>query len=140
MPRKIYRPVAVADEEDQQSRSSSDTIFEGKAPLRVRFHDDNDDEYNGSFERDVRTRTLDFISRNWTWIAHTVLLSLSLTFFALALCQRTAAAAGARISDLEVTQQYASWCMSMSCFILLGRNEEMANAHFPCFTVNSGFL
>lgn len=91
---KEYRAVP-GDEE--QSRSSSDTIYE-KDAVAVRFHDDK-------FNKDCRTRAVDFASKNWPWIAHTVLLSLSLILFTLSFCQRTA-----RISDLQVTQQYSSYC------------------------------
>lgn len=93
---KVYRAVP-GDEE--QSRSSSETIFEKDAPA-VRFRDDK-------FERDFRTRSLDFLRKNWTWIAHTALLSMSLILFTLSFCQRTA-----RVTDLQVTQQYSSYCMA----------------------------
>lgn len=97
MPKRIYRAVP-GDEE--QSRSSSDTIYE-KENVATRLQDDK-------FERDVRTRSLDFLSKNWPWIAHTLLLSISLILFTLSFCQRTATA---KITDLQVTQQYSSWCM-----------------------------
>lgn len=93
---KVYRAVP-GDEE--QSRSSSDTIYE-KDAVAVRFRDDK-------FERDFRTRALDFLRKNWVWIAHTALLSTSLILFTLSFCQRTA-----RITDLQVTQQYSSYCMA----------------------------
>lgn len=93
---KVYRAVPV---DEEQSRSSSDTVYEKEA-VAVRFRDEK-------FERDVRTRTLDFLGKNWAWIAHTVLLSMSLILFTLSFCQRTA-----RVSDLQVTQQYSSYCMS----------------------------
>lgn len=93
---KVYRAVP-GDEE--QSRSSSDTICEKDAPA-VRFRDEK-------LERDFRTRALDFLGKNWTWIAHTALLSLSLILFTLSFCQRTA-----RITDLQVAQQYSSYCMA----------------------------
>lgn len=100
MPKQTYRAVP-GDEEN--SRSSSDTIYE-KDNAAIRLRDDR-------FERDVRTRALDFLNKNWAWIAHTLLLSLSLILFTLSFCQRTATA---RISDLQVTEQYSSWCMSIN--------------------------
>lgn len=97
MPKKVYRAVP-GDEE--QSRSSSDTIYE-KENVAIRVQEDR-------FELDARTRALDFLTKNWTWIAHTLLLSISLILFTLSFCQRTA-----KISDLQVTQQYSSWCMPL---------------------------
>lgn len=91
---KVYRAVP-GDEE--QSRSSSETIYE-KDAVAVRFRDDK-------FERDFRTRAVDFTRKNWAWLAHTALLSTSLILFTLSFCQRTA-----KISDLQVTQQYSSYC------------------------------
>lgn len=94
---KVYRAVP-GDEE--QSRSSSDTVYEEKESSgAIRIQSDN-------FERDPRTRVLDFLAKNWMWIAHTLLLSTSLVLFTLSFCQRTA-----RISDLQVTEQYSSYCM-----------------------------
>lgn len=95
---KIYHAVPI---DEEQSRSSSDTIYE-KDSVAIRHADDR-------FERDPRTRVLDFLTSNWTWLAHTILLSSSLVLFTLSFCQRTATA---RITDLEVTQQYASYCMA----------------------------
>lgn len=88
-----YRPVPV--DEEQQSRSSSETVFEKGTPT-VRFQ--------GQESR--RARVQDFLANNWAWIAHSVLLLLSLTLFTLSFCQRTA-----KLSDLQVTQQYSSYCM-----------------------------
>lgn len=85
--------------DEEQSRSSSDTIYE-KDAVAVRFHDDK-------FDKDCKTRAVGFVRKNWPWIAHTALLSLSLILFTLSFCQRTA-----RISDLQVTQQYSSYCMA----------------------------
>lgn len=95
MPKKVYRAVP-GDEEN--SRSSSDTIYE-KENVAIRLQDDR-------FAQDARTRLSDFLRKNWTWIAHTLLLSISLILFTLSFCQRTA-----KISDLQVTEQYSSWCM-----------------------------
>lgn len=91
---KVYRAVPV---DEEQSRSSSDTVYE-KETVAVRFRDEK-------FERDIRTRTLDFLANNWAWIAHTLLLSMSIILFTLSFCQRTA-----KVSDLQVTQQYSSYC------------------------------
>lgn len=98
---KVYRAVP-GDEE--QSRSSSDTVYEEKEAGAIRLQSDK-------FERDPRTRVLDFLAKNWMWIAHTLLLSTSLVLFTLSFCQRTA-----RISDLQVTEQYSSYCMSFLSF------------------------
>lgn len=95
---KVYRAVPV---DEEQSRSSSDTVYE-KETLSVSFRDDK-------FEGDVRTRAVDFLRKNWAWIAHTALLSISLILFTLSFCQRTA-----RLSDLQVAQQYSSYCMPMT--------------------------
>lgn len=95
---KVYRALPV---DEEQSRSSSDTVYE-KHPAAIRLDSDR-------FERDPRTRVLDFLAKNWTWIAHTLLLSTSLVLFTLSFCQRTATA---RLTDLQVTEEYSSYCMS----------------------------
>lgn len=95
---KIYRALPV---DEEQSRSSSDTVYE-KDSLAVRLDDDR-------FEKDPRTSFLDLLAKNWTWVAHTLLLSTSLVLFTLSFCQRTATA---RITDLQVTEEYSSYCMA----------------------------
>lgn len=110
---KVYRAVP-GDEE--QSRSSSDTVYEEKESSgAIRIQSDK-------FERDPRTRVLDFLAKNWMWIAHTLLLSTSLVLFTLSFCQRTA-----RISDLQVTEQYSSYCMLLSSTTMLV--DERTNSH-----------
>lgn len=91
-----YRAVPL---DEEQNRSSSEFTLYKKGRLSTRLEDDK-------FEKDVRTRVLDFAFKHCAWIGHVALLSLSMTFFILSIYNRTA-----RPSDLQVTQQFSSYCM-----------------------------
>ncbi|KAL2277890.1 hypothetical protein FJTKL_15170 [Diaporthe vaccinii] len=91
---KDYQAVPL---DEEQSRSSSESTVYEKDRLALRLGDDK-------FGRNPRTRASDFVSKHWAWIAHAVLLTLSMTLFTLSFCNRTA-----RPSDLQVTQQFSSY-------------------------------
>lgn len=93
---KDYQAVPL---DEEQSRSSSESTIYEKDRVALRLGDDK-------FGRNARTRATDFVSKHWAWIAHAVLLTLSMTLFTLSFCNRTA-----RPSDLQVTQQFSSYCM-----------------------------
>lgn len=52
------------------------------------------------------TERLQRLSPHWAWLCHAVLLSLSVTFFALSFCTKTA-----KMTDADYTQKYSAWCM-----------------------------
>lgn len=91
---KKYRAVPL---DEEQNRSSSESTLYEKGKLSIRLEDDE-------FENDVRTKLLDFTFKHCAWIGHVVLLSLSVTFFILSICNRAA-----RPSDLQVTKQFSSY-------------------------------
>ncbi|ROW12401.1 hypothetical protein VMCG_00516 [Cytospora schulzeri] len=91
---KHYRAVPL---DEEQNRGSSESTLYDKGRLLNRLEDD-------SFENDVRTKVLDFAFKHCVWIGHVVLLSLSITFFVLSICNRTA-----RLSALQVTQQISAY-------------------------------
>lgn len=45
------------------------------------------------------------LSPYWAWLAHAVLLSISITFFALSFCSKTYKA-----TDADYTRKYSAWC------------------------------
>lgn len=92
---KDYQAVPL---DEEQSRSSSESTIYEKDRLALRLEDDK-------FQRNAGTRASEFISKHWPWIGHAVLLTLSMTLFTLSFCNRTA-----RPSDLQVTQQFSSYC------------------------------
>ncbi|KAI1085723.1 hypothetical protein F5B20DRAFT_575231 [Whalleya microplaca] len=49
-------------------------------------------------------KSLRNLSPHWVWLGHAVLLSISLTLFALSFCSKTT-----KMSDLAYTQQYSAW-------------------------------
>ncbi|EJT81737.1 hypothetical protein GGTG_01712 [Gaeumannomyces tritici R3-111a-1] len=54
--------------------------------------------------RGVLSEVIERGRTHWTWIAHAVLLSASLTMLTLSLCSR-----GAKVDDLTFTKKYSSW-------------------------------
>ncbi|KAL8419979.1 hypothetical protein RB594_002942 [Gaeumannomyces avenae] len=54
--------------------------------------------------RGVLSEVIERGRTHWTWIAHAVLLSASLTMFTLSLCSR-----GTKVDDLTFTKKYSSW-------------------------------
>ncbi|KAI0013687.1 hypothetical protein F4779DRAFT_348953 [Xylariaceae sp. FL0662B] len=49
-------------------------------------------------------KSLHRLGPHWVWLGHAVLLSMSLTLFALSFCSKTS-----KISDLAYTRQYSAW-------------------------------
>lgn len=91
---KDYQAVPL---DEEQSRSSSESTIYEKDRLPLRLASDG---------RNARARASEFLAKHWPWIGHAVLLTLSMTLFTLSFCNRTA-----RPSDLQVTQQFSSYCM-----------------------------
>ncbi|KAI1777866.1 hypothetical protein F4818DRAFT_408156 [Hypoxylon cercidicola] len=58
---------------------------------------------------DFITERLDRLSPHWAWLCHAVLLSLSVTFFALSFCTKTA-----KMTDADYTQKYSAWSPAAS--------------------------
>lgn len=65
-----------------------------------------DEKWAEDRETDFITERLQRLGPNWVWLCHAILLSLSVTFFALSFCTKTAKA-----TDAEYTQKYSAWCM-----------------------------
>lgn len=59
-----------------------------------------------SGESESLSSTVQGLGPHWVWLAHAVLLSASVLFFAFSFCARTS-----KISDLEYTKKYSAWCM-----------------------------
>jgi len=59
------------------------------------------------------------LSSHWIWLAHAILLSTSLIFFALSFCAKTA-----KLSDAEYTKKYSAWCT----YLGIRRGFPCANA------------
>ncbi|KAH9887534.1 hypothetical protein F4778DRAFT_431325 [Xylariomycetidae sp. FL2044] len=59
--------------------------------------------------KDPWSRRLERLSPHWAWICHALLLSASMTFFALSFCAKTA-----KMSDMEFTQEYSAWSPAAS--------------------------
>lgn len=57
-------------------------------------------------ESESLTSIIRNLSPHWVWLAHAILLSASVLFFALSFCAKTS-----KISDLEYTKKYSAWCM-----------------------------
>ncbi|KAI1335471.1 hypothetical protein F5Y15DRAFT_397435 [Xylariaceae sp. FL0016] len=88
---KEYRPVALDEQPFLSTEGSLDENF--------------------AWEK-RNTSITDKIQRwspHWLWLGHAVLLSISLTMFALSFCAKTA-----KISDLEYTQKYSAWSPAAS--------------------------
>ncbi|KAI0902254.1 hypothetical protein F4806DRAFT_31179 [Annulohypoxylon nitens] len=49
------------------------------------------------------------LSPHWAWFCHAVLLSISLTFFALSFCTKTS-----KITDADYTKKYSAWSPAAS--------------------------
>jgi hypothetical protein len=80
-----YEPVPLLDEE----RDSEKGAWKRRLSLEALY----------------RTRPVRRVVQHWVWIGHAVLLSISITLFALAFCMRYA-----RPSDLVITKQVSTYC------------------------------
>ncbi|KAI0180436.1 hypothetical protein GGR52DRAFT_243742 [Hypoxylon sp. FL1284] len=58
---------------------------------------------------DVITERLRRISPHWPWLCHALLLSLSVTFFALSFCSKAA-----KMTDADFVQKYSAWSPAAS--------------------------
>ncbi|KAI1634148.1 hypothetical protein F4809DRAFT_543748 [Biscogniauxia mediterranea] len=90
---KLYHTVSLDEEpflpkEEPSFGEKKSTWKSGKKSLQARF---------------------DKLAPHWIWLCHALLLSASLTFFALSFCQKTE-----KISDLEYTQQFSAWSPAAS--------------------------
>ncbi|AEO71899.1 uncharacterized protein THITE_2058307 [Thermothielavioides terrestris NRRL 8126] len=83
-----YEPVPLLDEE----RDSEKGAWKRRLSLEALY----------------RTRPVRRVVQHWVWIGHAVLLSISITLFALAFCMRYA-----RPSDLVITKQVSTYLGDM---------------------------
>lgn len=90
MPR-LYHSVPLDEEQNINRDGSEKTIWTAK------------------FDSGVVSSTVEKAYKHWTWLAHAILLSTSMTLFTLSLCNKTS-----HISDVMVTEQYSSYCMLLS--------------------------
>ncbi|KAI0022069.1 hypothetical protein F4780DRAFT_735450 [Xylariomycetidae sp. FL0641] len=63
-----------------------------------------DEKFAWKSEKETLGERLRRSSPHWIWLAHVVLLSTSLTFFALSFCAQTA-----KVSDADYTEKYSAW-------------------------------
>lgn len=83
---KIYHSVPL-DEEQQHDRREKKI-------------------WTSVFDRDTLTRTVS----SWAWLAHAVLLSISLTLFTLSFCRTGASIQASQISNYELMSRISTYC------------------------------
>ncbi len=59
-------------------------------------------------EPDLVPNAWENLARHWVWLAHAVLLSVSMTLFTLSFMR------DAKLSDVSYTKKYSSYCMLLS--------------------------
>jgi len=96
MPRPEYHPLPRDEEQ------SHDTTREKKAEW---LHPEIDLE---TLENDGLRSSGHALQKHWVWLAHAVLLSASVTFFALSLCMKGTTS----VSDPSILSQITTYCMT----------------------------
>lgn len=83
---KTYRHISTIPEEDEEEPlTAGSDVADEKLAWRAP-------------KRSIVDR-LERISPHWTWFAHAILLSISMTFFALSFCVKSAKHGGGRLPD-----------------------------------------
>ncbi|KAI2630946.1 hypothetical protein GGR54DRAFT_177870 [Hypoxylon sp. NC1633] len=67
------------------------------------------EKWMGDREADFVPEKLRKLSPHWAWLCHAVLLTISVTFFALSFCSKTS-----KMSDLDYTRKYSAWSPATS--------------------------
>jgi hypothetical protein len=100
---QVYRSVPL--DEEQSS-------LDGFQEKRVR---------SSRFDRDAISKRLGGVQKHWMWLAHAVLLSISITLFTLSICAETASP-----SAPGFLQKIATYCKSFDPLVMVvGR--QLAN-------------